>query len=54
MPCTACGSAPQEKNSYQINKPKKQTTNKVVYLTPQQIAMIQARRRACMRTLVFT
>lgn len=53
MPCTACGSA-QPAKSYQINKPKKQTNNNVVYLTPRQIAYIRYRRQSARRTLVIT
>jgi len=54
MPCTACGTSSQNKKSYQLYKPKQNTKQNTVYLTPQQLAMLQARRRSCRRTLVFT
>mgnify|MGYP003321717557 FL=1 len=54
MPCTACGTSNQNKKSFQLNKPKQETNQKIVYLTQQQIAAIQMRLRSCRRTLVFT
>lgn len=58
MPCTACGSSSQSNKNFTLIKPKTNTntnTNKkIVYLTPQQIAIINARRRSSRRTLVFT
>ena len=53
MPCTACGSSGRNKKTFELNKPKQKTNRKIVYLTPQQIAAIYARRQSCRRTLVF-
>ena len=56
MPCTACGSSSQNNKNFTLNKPKTttNTNKKIIYLTPQQIAIINARRRSSRRTLVFT
>jgi len=54
MPCTACGSSSQSNKNFTLIKPKTNTNKKIVYLTPQQIAIINARRRSSRRTLVFT
>ena len=54
MPCTACGSSSQNKKVFQLNKPKQNKNQMIVYLTPQQIAAIRARKSSSRRTLVFT
>jgi hypothetical protein len=53
MPCTACGSSGRNKKTFELNKPKRNTNNKVVYLTLQQIAALRTRKQSSRRTLVF-
>jgi ribosomal protein L15E len=54
MPCTACGSSSGNKKTFDLNKSRKTKTQKIVYLTPQQIMAIRARQSATRRTLIFT